>query len=114
MRNLGGAVGIAVCGAVLNERTNFHFQMLASHITAASGPTGRFLGPLTARLGVTFGGRLAAHQAALRALWTLVYQQAETLSFADAFRAVMLAFAVATCLVPLMRKVRPAGAASGH
>ena len=25
MRNLGGAVGIAVCGAILNDRTNFHF-----------------------------------------------------------------------------------------
>src|SRR6266496_310558 len=25
MRNLGGAVGIAVCGAILNARTNFHF-----------------------------------------------------------------------------------------
>ena len=26
MRNLGGAVGIAVCGAILNARTNFHFD----------------------------------------------------------------------------------------
>ena len=26
MRNLGGAVGIAVCGAILNGRTNFHFD----------------------------------------------------------------------------------------
>ena len=26
MRNLGGAVGIAVSGAILNDRTNFHFQ----------------------------------------------------------------------------------------
>ena len=29
MRNLGGAVGIAVCGAILNNRTNFHFQAIA-------------------------------------------------------------------------------------
>jgi hypothetical protein len=26
MRNLGGAVGIAVCGAILNDRTNLHFH----------------------------------------------------------------------------------------
>jgi MFS transporter, DHA2 family, multidrug resistance protein len=27
MRNLGGAVGIAVCGAILNAQTNFHYNM---------------------------------------------------------------------------------------
>ena len=31
----------------------------------------------------------------------------ETLAFADAFRAIMAAFAVATVLVPLMRNVTP-------
>ena len=25
MRNLGGAVGIAACGTMLNDRTNLHF-----------------------------------------------------------------------------------------
>src|SRR6201999_685998 len=25
MRNLGGAIGIAVCGTILNDRTNLHF-----------------------------------------------------------------------------------------
>src|SRR6202030_47219 len=28
MRNLGGAVGIAVSGAILNDRTNFHFHAI--------------------------------------------------------------------------------------
>jgi len=111
MRNLGGAVGIAVCGAVLNNSTNFHFQMLAAHVTAASGPSDRFLAGLTTRLGVALGSPEAGHQAALRQLWALIYTQAETLSYADAFRAVMVAFAIAACLVPLMRKVAPPKAA---
>ena len=34
MRNLGGAVGIAVCAAILNIRTNFHFHAIAAHLTA--------------------------------------------------------------------------------
>jgi hypothetical protein len=38
--------------------------------------------------------------------WHLA-DQASTLAFADAFRAIMLAFLVATLLVPLMRKVAP-------
>src|SRR5882724_12027588 len=29
MRNLGGAIGIAVCGTILNDRTNLHFLRLA-------------------------------------------------------------------------------------
>src|SRR5258706_5275430 len=33
MRNLGGAVGIAICGAILNNPTNFQFVALASHLT---------------------------------------------------------------------------------
>ena len=36
-------------------------------------------------------------------LWHLAYREASTLAFADAFRAIMLAFLVATLLVPLMR-----------
>ena len=45
------------------------------------------------------------HQAALEQLWHLAYREASTLAFADAFRAIMLAFVVATLLVPFMRKV---------
>ena len=36
MRNLGGAVGIAVCGAILNDRTNLHFLNIASDLTPAN------------------------------------------------------------------------------
>jgi DHA2 family multidrug resistance protein len=115
MRNLGGAVGIAVCGAVLNDSTNFHFQMLASNLTLASGPTNRLMTMMGGQLGAALGAPAAGHQAGLRELWALTYAQAETLSYADAFRAVMVAFVVATCLVPLMRKVVPPTAAvAGH
>jgi DHA2 family multidrug resistance protein len=33
------------------------------------------------------------------------YREAATLAYADAFRAIMLAFVVATLLVPLLRQV---------
>lgn len=51
------------------------------------------------------GGAGIADQAALHLLWSLAYREASTLAFAGAFRAVMLAFGVATILVPLLRKV---------
>jgi DHA2 family multidrug resistance protein len=49
----------------------------------------------------------APHEVALRELWRMVYAQAQTLAFADSFRVIMVAFMIATCLVPLMRKVAP-------
>jgi DHA2 family multidrug resistance protein len=107
MRNLGGAVGIAVCGAVLNSQTNLHFNVLASNLTDASGPMNRLLGGMTERLSIVLGSPVARHQAALRELWQLTYREAQTLSYADAFRTIMVAFLIATCLVPLMKKVTP-------
>jgi DHA2 family multidrug resistance protein len=40
MRNLGGAVCIALCGLVLNDRTNLHFLDIASKLTPAMTPCG--------------------------------------------------------------------------
>jgi MFS transporter, DHA2 family, multidrug resistance protein len=54
------------------------------------------------------------HVAAVKHLWQLAYREASTLAYADAFRVIMIAFAIATLLVPLMRKAVPAGGASSQ
>ena len=36
MRNLGGAIGIAACGTILNDRANLHFLRMAEHLTTAN------------------------------------------------------------------------------
>jgi len=105
MRNLGGAVGIAVGAAIINDQTNLHFQRIASHLTPANLPMEQLLLGLTQRYGALPGGPVLGHQAAIEQLWHLAYREASTLAFADAFRAIMLAFIVATLLVPLLRKV---------
>ncbi len=105
MRNLGGAVGIAVSAAIINDSTNLHFQYIAGHLTPANGAMQRFVQSTAERYGALPGGAVVGHQAALQQLWNLAYREASTLAFADAFRAIMLAFVVATLLVPLMRKV---------
>jgi DHA2 family multidrug resistance protein len=61
MRNLGGAVGIAVCGAILNNQTNLHFLYIASHLTAANGAMGQLLRTMTERRGTALGGPVAGH-----------------------------------------------------
>jgi DHA2 family multidrug resistance protein len=107
MRNLGGAVGIAVSAAVLNDETNLHFQHIAARLTPANLPMEHVLQAMTNRYAALPTGFAVGHRAALEQLWNLAYREARTLAFADAFRAVMLAFVVATLLVPLLKKVAP-------
>jgi MFS transporter, DHA2 family, multidrug resistance protein len=115
MRNLGGAVGIAACGAILNVRTNKHFLDLASNLNPANGPMTRLVTEVAAKYGAIPGAPQAGHTAALKQLWELAYREASTLAYADAFLAVMAAFALATVLAPFLRNVAapktpPAGA----
>ena len=107
MRNLGGAVGIAVCGAILNDRTNFHFDAIASHLTPANGAMTRLTSEHGAALWRDARQPEAGHAAALKQLWHLAYREASTLAYADAFRAIMIAFVVATLLVPFLRNIAP-------
>lgn len=117
MRNLGGAVGIAISAAIINDQTNLHFLRIASHLTPASGAMGRMVNGMAVRYAVLPGTQDAGHRAALERLWHLAYREASTLAYADAFRTIMLAFVVATLLVPFMRKVgtpAPTAAPAAH
>jgi MFS transporter, DHA2 family, multidrug resistance protein len=65
----------------------------------------RLLSGLTARYAALASSPQHGHSAAIDQLWHLAYREAQTLAFADAFRAIMIAFVVATLLVPLLRNV---------
>ena len=106
MRNLGGAIGIAVCGAILNNRTNVHFDALAAHLTPANGAMTRLVNAVAERYAAIPGSAQAGHAAALKQLWPLALsRRRRTCAYADAFLAIMAAFVVATLLVPFMRNV---------
>ena len=114
MRNLGGAVGIALCGAILNARTNFHFVAIASNLTPANGAMTRLMGELAARYGAIPGSLQTGHAAATKRLWQLAYREASTLAYADAFLVIMIVLVIATLLVPFLRNVAPSGTASSQ
>ncbi|RWE69408.1 DHA2 family efflux MFS transporter permease subunit [Mesorhizobium sp.] len=107
MRNLGGAVGIAICGAILNNRTNFHFLTIASHLTPQNGAAMRLVDNVAQRYGELPGAVDDGHAAALKQLWQLAYREASTMAYADAFLVIMVAFVIATALVPFLRNVTP-------
>ena len=116
MRNLGGAVGIAICGAVLNNRTNLHFERIASHLTPASGATTQFLDRTAERFAALPGAIDSGHAAALRELWQLAWRQASTLAYADAFRVLMFACLAGALIAPFMKKIAqlPPASSAAH
>ncbi len=107
MRNLGGAVGIAVSAAILNNRTNMHFNAIASNLTPANGAMERLTGGVARRYSEMAGSINDGQTAALKQLFRLAYREASTMAYADAFRVIMAAFVIATALVPLLRNVTP-------
>lgn len=98
MRNLGGAIGIAACATILNDRTNLHFYRMAEHLTPANEAMNNLL-PDPADT--------ESYTAALHSLWQLTFREAQTLTYSDAFLSIMVCFVIATVMVPLMRKVQP-------
>jgi MFS transporter, DHA2 family, multidrug resistance protein len=105
MRNLGGAVGIAVCAAILNDKTNYHFLMIASHFSPGNVPMNNLLGKIGNLYASQPGALNEGHTAALKQLFQLAYREASTLAYADAFRAIMVAFVFATLLAPFLKSV---------
>ena len=111
MRNLGGAIGIAACTTILNDRTNLHFLRLAEHLNSANPVMTRMLQRTALHDSSLAGGDTHAGLGmALHTLRAVAMREAQTLTFADAFLAIGCCFVVATFMVPLMRKAAaPAG-----
>ncbi|NVZ37611.1 DHA2 family efflux MFS transporter permease subunit [Pseudomonas sp. 21615526] len=107
MRNLGGAIGIAACATVLNDRTNLHFLRLAEHLNIQNETMNVWLDQLSGNAQSLGQNSLDAGQFALHQLWALTWREAQTLTYADAFLMIMACFVVAVLLVPLMHKVQP-------
>src|ERR1700756_1012250 len=111
MRNLGGAIGIAVCGTILNDRTNLHFLRLAEHLNSTNAAMQGTLHRISARFAAANGEDVAhGHAVALKKLWSLTYREARVQTFADAFLVITVSLAIATMAVPLLRKIPPPAA----
>jgi len=108
MRNLGGAIGIAACGTLLNDRSNLHFLHLAEHLNSGNPAAQTLLSQVAATDTSRWDGD-AVHGAvgALRQLWSLAFREAQTQAFADVFLAIMVCLVAATVLIPLMQKGTP-------
>jgi DHA2 family multidrug resistance protein len=108
MRNLGGAIGIAACGTLLNDRTNLHFLRLAEQVNQGNSAVTALLARMAARGTTVFNGDTVHGQAAaIQELASLLMREALTETFADTFLVIAVCIAVAALMAPLMRKVAP-------
>jgi len=104
MRNLGGAVGIAVI-AMLNTRyQQKYINILGSHVAQGDPATRQWLGSLRSMFLGTGAGPGLADQRAYAAVFGLVQQQAAMRAFLDIFRLVTVVFLLMIPLLLLMRK----------
>jgi MFS transporter, DHA2 family, multidrug resistance protein len=108
MRNLGGAIGIALCGTLLNDRSNLHFLHLAERLNGSNEGAQALLARVAAADASHWSGdTVHGATAALRQLWSLTFREAQTQAFADTFLAIMVVLAIAALFIPLMQKVVP-------
>ncbi len=104
MRNLGGAIGIALCGTVLNDRTNLHYSRPADHLNNANPGNERFCSAQRSKL--RHAGDLAGCRAdgGAENLSALALREARTRGLFRCFLPHHDGFLLAAMLVPLMKK----------
>lgn len=101
MRNLGGALGLAIMNTFLTDRTTFHFHRLADALDPARAAVAERLEGITALMREQ--GVADPDSAALALLRGLAQQEASTLAFADTIRLIMFACALTMLTLLLAR-----------
>jgi DHA2 family multidrug resistance protein len=102
MRNLGGAIGLAVLGTVMNDRLHFHWNRLVEAVNPARPAVQHFLDTQTARLDPHFPGDTTA--GAVKLLAGIVQREALVLTFNDVMLMIGSMFVLGLLLIPLLRR----------
>lgn len=108
MRNLGGAIGIAVSATMLNDRLNLHYLRLNESVTAGNPQVEGLLARSAGHFASVAGDALDATQAGLANLHALVFREALVLTFADCFYLLALCFTVGVVSVLFSRPITSA------
>ncbi|RQH03836.1 DHA2 family efflux MFS transporter permease subunit [Paraburkholderia dinghuensis] len=109
MRNLGGAIGIAVSATMLNDRLNFHYLRLNESVTHGQPQVESLLAQQGAYWTSVAGDALNTGAAGLARLQALVLREALVLTFSDTFFVLSLCFVVALASVMFSQPISPGG-----
>ncbi len=110
MRNLGGAVGLALINTLLDKRMDLHLERLRESVTWGRQVATDTLASMTAALAARGSD---AELAATRQLALIVRKQAEVMALSDVFLALTVVFLGCVGLAAMMRRPVAAGAGGG-
>ncbi len=113
MRNLGGAMGIAIINTVFEIRYDLHYLRLSETVREGSISTNTALSQLAARLHSHYQDLERSTQAALKMIQALVQREATVMAYNDVFLLIGGMFALGLFLMPLVRKVEAGAAPAG-
>lgn len=105
LRNLGGAIGIALLATLLDARTKTYFDYLREAIVPTNPQVAERLASMTDRFG--------NDTAALGKLSEIVHQQAAIMAYNDAFHFVGIALGISMLAILLTKKL-PQGLKAGE
>ncbi|MBV8441149.1 MAG: DHA2 family efflux MFS transporter permease subunit [Hyphomicrobiales bacterium] len=111
MRNLGGAVGLALINTLLDKRMDLHLERLRESVTWGRQVAVDTLANMAAALAARGSD---AELAATRQLALIVRRQAEVMALADVFMALTAIFLACVGFAAFMRRPVAAGAGGGH
>jgi len=104
MRNLGGAIGLAVANSEIIYFTKANYATLRESITATHYQAQAMLEQLTETL--TRQGLSYPHQAALKQLAGLTLREAEVITFNNLFFMITVIFLGSLVIAPFLKRVR--------
>lgn len=99
MRNIGGALGLALVNTLINERSWLHWQMLDESLRASHRPVQDMLATGRAITGSETG--------ALSLLSQQLQQQVAVMTYSDMFALVAMLMGTVLLLLPMIRPPRP-------
>ncbi|WP_210528234.1 DHA2 family efflux MFS transporter permease subunit [Rubellimicrobium arenae] len=111
MRNLGGAVGLAIINTVLSDRRDLHYARLAESVTWSNPEAVRQLDSMAANLQ---SQGLDGSTGALIQMAGRLRGQAAVMSFIDIFMLITVLFGGLAVTALLMKKPAPGKAAGAH
>jgi len=111
MRNLGGAIGIAMVDTILEQRTSGHATQLIARLQAGDPQAARFVGLPVAMFHNQAMGPVDDLTKAMIA--PLVKKAALTQSFNEAWLVIAALFALSLLMLPLMRRAHIPDSAMG-
>lgn len=111
MRNLGGAIGLALLNTILSDQKQLHWNRIAQQVNSGRDSVNVWLEGVAAKLGTSVGD---PETAAMKKLVGIVAREAAVMSMNDAFLAMSAVFFLALFLMPLLKRAQAGAGADAH